>query len=151
MSSGPEPARLRVLVAADGSEAANRAAAAVAGLAPRGSVEAMVVTVLSFELDPYTLLGEELPDTPHRVHVVERSVERAVEEPRRLLEQEGHRVTVDHRFGNAADEILAVIEEWRPDLVTIGRRGLGGAARWLIGSVSERVLRHAGVPVLIVP
>jgi nucleotide-binding universal stress UspA family protein len=36
------------------------------------------------------------------------------------------------------------------DLVVVGARGLGGMTRLLLGSVSEKVLRYAGCPVLIV-
>ncbi|HBH01951.1 MAG TPA: universal stress protein UspA, partial [Candidatus Rokubacteria bacterium] len=36
------------------------------------------------------------------------------------------------------------------DLVVVGARGRGGIERLLLGSVSERVLRDARCPVLIV-
>lgn len=36
------------------------------------------------------------------------------------------------------------------DLVAVGSHGLGGAKRWLIGSVAERVVRHAHCNVLVV-
>lgn len=37
------------------------------------------------------------------------------------------------------------------DLVVIGRRGLGGFQRLLLGSVSEHVARHAPCPVVVMP
>ena len=40
--------------------------------------------------------------------------------------------------------------DWKPDLVVMGRRGVHGLERW-IGSVSEHVLHHAKVPLLLIP
>ncbi len=139
----------RVLVATDGSEGASRATLLAVRFLRGERVEARVLTVLSFEMDPYTLLGEVTPETPERLDVLDRAVERATEAPRRILEEAGHRVAVVHRFGNPADEILADIDEWGPDLVVMGRRGLAAPSRWLLGSVSDRVLRHSHVAVLV--
>lgn len=140
----------RVLVAADGSPPAVRAATMLAEMLVPGSAEVLVLAVLSFELDPYTLLGEELSDTRERLRNVEETVEHTTGEVRRILEEAGHKVSATHRFGNPADEIIEEIIEWRPDLAVLGRRGLSGPSRWLLGSVSERVVRHAQVPVLVV-
>jgi nucleotide-binding universal stress UspA family protein len=52
--------------------------------------------------------------------------------------------------GPASGVILRVTEREHADLIVIGSRGLGQAER-LLGSVSEAVLTHARVPVLIVP
>jgi nucleotide-binding universal stress UspA family protein len=112
--------------------------------------EVRLLVILSFELDPYTLLGEELDDTPERLRMVREAVERATGEVRPVFETAGHQVSVAHRFGNPADEILQEVEEWKPDLVVLGRRGLSAPSRWLLGSVSDRVLHHAHAPVLVV-
>ena len=52
--------------------------------------------------------------------------------------------------GPAADVIVRVTEREGAGLIVVGSRGLGQAPR-LLGSVSETVLSHAHVPVLIVP
>lgn len=46
--------------------------------------------------------------------------------------------------------ILAAIEEGNYDLVVMGTHGRTGLAHFLLGSVTERVLRHSKVPVLTV-
>jgi nucleotide-binding universal stress UspA family protein len=67
------------------------------------------------------------------------------------LKARGHGcVTPEIRSGNAASEILAVVEEAEADLVVVGARGLSGVDRFFLGSVSERVLRHAPCSVLCV-
>ena len=58
---------------------------------------------------------------------------------------------------------LAVVEDHAParaicdyaaehgvDLIVVGSHGRGGMERWLIGSVAERVVRHASVNVYVV-
>jgi nucleotide-binding universal stress UspA family protein len=135
----------RVLLAVDGSDRALRACAiAVPLLGPKTQVR--LLTVLSYDKYPHAL-GE------HRLER-QRSVDRAVLAAQRgaaeLLAASGADIAHIHRFGKASDEILGEIEEWSPDLVVIGRRGLGAPARWL-GSVSEAVLHRSRVPVLVVP
>lgn len=52
--------------------------------------------------------------------------------------------------GRPGDAIVAEAAAGAADLVVVGARGLGHMSRVLLGSVSERVLRHAECPVLIV-
>ncbi len=69
---------------------------------------------------------------------------------RRVLEAAGHEVSVTHRYGNVWMGILEEVESFQPGLLVLGRRGVGGLER-LLGSVSEHVVRHVKVPVLLVP
>ncbi len=52
--------------------------------------------------------------------------------------------------GDPSDAILETIEQENVDLVVMGRRGARSVRGVVMGSVSERVIRHAGVPVLVV-
>ena len=54
------------------------------------------------------------------------------------------------REGKPATVILEVAEGLRPDLVVIGSHGRSGLDHLLLGSVTERVLRKSGAPVLVV-
>lgn len=56
---------------------------------------------------------------------------------------------VHARIGNAAKEILAVASDVGADLIFIGSHGKTGVERLVLGSVSERVVREAGCPVLV--
>lgn len=55
------------------------------------------------------------------------------------------------RMGEPAREIVAEAKEWPADLLVMGTRGHRGAARFLIGSVAEAVLRRAPCDLLLVP
>ena len=144
----PAPA-MSVLVATDGSGHALKAARFVAGILPAGA-EVRLLVVLSMELQPRTYLGE-LSDAEARWARIEEATEEAVAETRRILEAAGHSVSVHRRFGNPPDETLAEVEEWKPDLVVVGRRGVSRASSFLLGSVSSFLLRHSPAPVLVVP
>jgi nucleotide-binding universal stress UspA family protein len=52
--------------------------------------------------------------------------------------------------GNAAEEIIRVAEEGGFDVVVVGSQGLNAIERFLLGSVSARVMRFAPCPVLVV-
>jgi nucleotide-binding universal stress UspA family protein len=54
------------------------------------------------------------------------------------------------RLGRAGTQILAMVgEENAFDLIALGSHGRTGISRMLMGSVAERVVRHAGRPVLV--
>ncbi|MCJ7444243.1 MAG: universal stress protein, partial [Methanotrichaceae archaeon] len=52
--------------------------------------------------------------------------------------------------GNPANEILKFAEEAKMDIIVIGSIGVTGLKKFMIGSVTEKVVRHSKVPVMIV-
>lgn len=56
---------------------------------------------------------------------------------------------VEMREGFAPEEIAAVLKEGEYDLLVMGTHGRTGLQRVMLGSVAERVLRQATVPVLV--
>ncbi len=52
--------------------------------------------------------------------------------------------------GDPAEAIVAAAEAEHADLIVVGSHGRGPVGRFLIGSVSDHVVRHAGCPVLVV-
>lgn len=113
-------------------------------------------------------LAERAGATVHALYVVDDSVRRRVANaawPGDELRVEGenavasiagaaHRAGLDAeteiRDGDPATEILDYALDHDVDLVVMGTHGRSGAERAILGSTTERVLRHAGVPVLVV-
>jgi len=58
-------------------------------------------------------------------------------------------VTIVSR-GEVSGEILDYAEKNQVDLIVMSTHGRSGVSRWLLGSVTDRVLRHSVVPVLVV-
>jgi universal stress protein A len=54
------------------------------------------------------------------------------------------------RTGTAPDEIVQAAVDEAADLIVVGTHGRSGIERLVIGSVAERVVRHASCPVLTV-
>ncbi|MGC9152287.1 MAG: universal stress protein [Vulcanisaeta sp.] len=51
---------------------------------------------------------------------------------------------------DAAETIINIANKLNVDLIIVGSRGLKGLTRFLLGSVSEKVVRYANRPVLVV-
>jgi nucleotide-binding universal stress UspA family protein len=58
--------------------------------------------------------------------------------------------TVAH-YGDAADAIADEVTDKQVGLIVMSTHGRSGFGRWLFGSVADAVLRHATVPVLLIP
>ena len=64
------------------------------------------------------------------------------------LKKDGISVSIAVAEGIAADEILEYSRKKNVDLIIMSSHGRSGVARWTLGSVADRVVRHATVPVL---
>jgi nucleotide-binding universal stress UspA family protein len=53
--------------------------------------------------------------------------------------------------GFPKNEIVLIAQNWAADLIVMGTHGRSGLSYLLLGSVSEYVIKHANVPVMIVP
>lgn len=68
----------------------------------------------------------------------------------RRLEAAGFRVTDEVREGDARHAILDCAADWQPDVIVLGSHGRRGLGRFLLGSVSEGIVRHAPCSVHVV-
>jgi len=60
------------------------------------------------------------------------------------------KVEVVVESGDPADEILISAKKYNADMIVIGYKGYGKEGRFLLVSVTDKVVRHAGVSVLVV-
>jgi len=74
---------------------------------------------------------------------------RNLEEAVALLDASGRTVTTELRVGDPASGLLDLANETAADLIVLGAQGDCEADRFLLGSVSARVLRHAACSVLV--
>lgn len=132
---------MRILLAYDGSDGAKRALDVVLALAPSADRVTLVGVAEGIPLFGY---AGTLP-SPEQ----EAERERTLAEAGEALTARGLAVELEKRAGDPATAILDVAEQDGCDLIVMGTRGLGTAERWLIGSVSDKVLHHAHCSVLV--
>jgi nucleotide-binding universal stress UspA family protein len=143
------PAFARVTVAVDGSPTSDHALDVAIDLAKRYGSTLSIVTVAP--LVPLYVPGSE-PFIPTEIPETEIQYYRGIVDAAvRRAEAGGvSSVTGLALEGVIVDEIIAHLEEHPTDLLVMGSRGLSGAKRLLLGSVSDAVVHHAHCPVLIV-
>jgi nucleotide-binding universal stress UspA family protein len=66
------------------------------------------------------------------------------------LSADGFAVTSTPRLGRPADEIIAVARQQKADLILCGAKGLGAVGRFVLGSVSTKLVQHSACSVLVV-
>jgi nucleotide-binding universal stress UspA family protein len=139
------PVIRKILLAVDRSQGADRA---VEFLAEKSLVSPC--PVLALTVSPSSLLAELLPESVRR-HAQE-SAAAYLNEVERRLAKRGFAVEPRIVDGDPAAEILLNAEAEGVDLVVTGSRSIHGELkRWLLGSVSRKVMIHTTKSVLIVP
>jgi nucleotide-binding universal stress UspA family protein len=68
----------------------------------------------------------------------------------KFLDRHGWSYKTERRVGHAAEEILAAAKKSKVDLIVIGTKGRGGLGGLLLGSVAQKVLSSADVPVMVI-
>jgi nucleotide-binding universal stress UspA family protein len=144
---------MKILLATDGSDSARSALDFLVRFPfPRAS-EFRLVTVLQPVLEDAEM--SELSEAHHELFEKARQSEhdtatRLLDEEAGRLNEAGWTGTTEVRTGNSAEQIVAAAEAAAADLVVVGSHGHKGVKKYLLGSVSDRVLRHASCSVLIV-
>jgi nucleotide-binding universal stress UspA family protein len=145
-----EPLR-RILCAVDFSEIAQRALAHAVALARQHSA---ALTVLHVVAPPVPLGAGPLDRTLDRVRPPAFDLgarERWADDVRRFAERfPGARPEIAVAEGVVHAEILAAADRTAAGLLCLGTHGRSGFERWVLGSVADRILRKAAVPVLTV-
>ncbi len=134
-----------ILLAYDGSEHSQRALQKAIDVARCSSAKIQIL--YAYDKIP-RYLGE--PNLQHwidqSVDVAQATITAAVQQ----LRDSGLEFSTNILEGPAPEAILRVAETEGCDLIVLGSRGLGELRGLLLGSVSDRVLQRAQVPVLVV-
>jgi nucleotide-binding universal stress UspA family protein len=144
----------KILLPTDGSKFAEKAAEHAIWIASNSGAEIIVLNVI----ETSSLVGLPAEDLIVRIKEMlkeegRRSLERISEmvtEEEKELKIEDIKVTLKTEEGSPAEAILKTVEKEDVDLVVMGTSGKHGLDRFLLGSVTEKVVRSAKCPVLAV-
>jgi nucleotide-binding universal stress UspA family protein len=136
---------MRIILAVDGSKDSQEAAAYLKELPLPPSTAIRIVSVVSLPV-----FAPDVASAPQLKSSFLDWARTFVWDARKALEARGVAVETDVALGDPRTEIVRQSEEWGADLVVLGARGLGKVKRFLQGSVSDAVARHARCAVLIV-
>ena len=145
----------KILLPTDGSEYANKAAKHAIWLARLNGAELIALNVI----ETSSLVGLPAED------LIVRIKEMLKEEGRKSLEKisdilkeskiEGEcqkevKLTLSTKEGSPSDVIINTVKDEGVDLIVMGTSGKHGLDRFLLGSVTENVVRSSRCPVLVV-
>lgn len=137
-----------ILTPVDGSEHAQRAAQVGAEMARRMGVPLVLFHALPIE--SIEILGMSSMSGDQLRNLATSSGKRLFDTLRGELGSElPEKIAEETTFGDPAEEIIRRCEGDSSILIVMGRRGLSRMQSLLLGSVSEKVLRHTKNPVLV--
>lgn len=145
---------MKVLLATDGSEPSRATAELLTSMPFHSETEFMVLTVswsaFSDIPERFTMeINERIKEDVAKVKAKEyETANQIMEKSKAMLCQRFSHIEESILVGDPTMEILNAAERFRADIIAVGCRGLKGV-KGMMGSVSRRILGHAGCSVLI--
>lgn len=139
---------MRILLAIDDSKCSEAAIAAVLDQAHRSDLEVLVLHIVdSCQLTPVSLsfaqrpsIGRSLSSLRNQWHERANALVTCTAE---RLAAAGIKAGTQVREGEPAAIVVEEASQWHADVIVLGSHGRSGANRFLLGSVSNAVARHA--------
>ncbi len=138
----------RILLALDGSPLAEQALPHATALAEQFQSELILLRVLVPLARPPTLAADVVLQKVEEATLV--PVREYLERVTADVQERGIEVQAVTIVGRPHVQIIQYAETNQVDLIVICTRGQSGLSRWLMGSVSDRVVRGGSVPVMLV-
>lgn len=142
---------MKILIAIDGSDFSQAALKSVIARPWPPNTEVKVLNVVE---PPSLLMGREMSGPDPEFETVWNALrERAkdiVSKAAEKLRAANFNVSTEMVEGDPKSEIVNEAKKWQADMIVLGSHGWSGLKRFLMGSVSEGVARHAHCSVEIV-
>ncbi len=137
---------MKILVGHDGSEQADKALKRAVDAALMSKASVIVLSVV-----PDLCMMEISDDDCKKMYeIMTEEAKKRLDALKSELSTKGIAMESEVKFGNAADIILNIAKERGADMIVVGSHGRHGAKKFLLGSVSSKVIEHATCDVLVV-
>jgi nucleotide-binding universal stress UspA family protein len=138
----------KILVGYDGSANAKRALERALALATSEGAALRIVVAVNTILPVYGAAAPYYP--PHYAEDVTEEGQKSLGEALGRAREMTQKVSGSVEDGHPAEMILNAADRNGSDLIVLGRRGISGVERFLMGGVSSSVVNHSKCDVLIV-
>ena len=139
----------KILYPTDFSDVARKALEYIIQLKDAGAKEVVVLHVID-QRNLDALSEIQTKDVLGVIQGIEGEAEKNAGSVRDELERLGFKAKVRVEKGNPLSEILRIEDEEKISAIVIGSHGKSNISEMLLGSVSEKVVRKAKKPVLVV-
>ncbi|HYJ45702.1 MAG TPA: universal stress protein, partial [Pyrinomonadaceae bacterium] len=148
----------KVLIAYDGSECADAALDDLQQAGLPDEVDALVMTVAEIWLPPPPPSSYEILEEARQVHVPADLLKVYAKDSPAMKEAEGlaerarlrlrskfpqWQVRAEATYGSPAWELIMKADQWKPRLIVVGSHGRTALGRFILGSVSQKVVTES--------
>jgi nucleotide-binding universal stress UspA family protein len=142
---------MKLLIAIDGSDFSRAALQSVIARPWPPDTEVKVLHVVE---PPSLLMGREMggydPEFEMVWKALRESAKEMVAKAAEKLRSAKFSVSTELVEGDPKSQIIDIANNWRADMIVLGSHGRTGLSRFLMGSVSQAVVRHAHCSVEII-
>lgn len=146
----PTPALDRILLAVDGSEASHAATQLLATFPFKAPLGITIVTVWSPVQSASPAPSSGLSGSPSAASIMKGTGEDLLRDVAAPFRDGPYTIQTEWLHGDPPFAILEAAGRYGVQMIVVGARGLKGIKRFLLGSVSQKILVHATCSVLIV-
>ena len=140
-----------VIVPLDGSGLAEKVLPQVVALAKVLKLEVQLIRMYKVSPNAYVMADGGIAQGPGLFREeMQKEAELYLEGKVDQLRAEGLDVSANAIEGDAAGEIIDIALRTEQNLIAMCSHGRSGIGRWLLGSVTERVVQHSKDPVLVI-
>ena len=139
-----------IVVPLDGSELAESVLPAVVEMAKKLNIEIVLFRACNV---PYSVFGgvrEHIAIVDELLGGIKAEARAYLEKKTEELKKQGAKVSYVLEQGTSADQIISLGRKTPDNLIAMCTHGWSGVKGWVLGSITETVVRHSGDPVLVI-